>query len=259
MVDIELLSRLYFANGYDVPYKLKNGKEILIKPILVKDYEIYNYCKNILDINKNEINDINIIQMSYLEFLIEIIFKENAEYINHLCNIIRLCLDEQYLSFGYGQNNKLNLFICNEDKTIKHSITSKEFDDIKKIILYQNDCHYNDRYVSPDVRQAYEEYCRLKYKDVNAPSLEKMKAFVIGKNGYKLEDVNNMTYRMFYLVYHSCVDSEIYIGSKIIQGSYKYDVKQDVLHPQYEKEKDPITEMFSDAEAFENKIQQING
>lgn len=257
MVDIKTLEILYFSNGYSVPYKLKSGEEIEIKPILVKDFEIYNYAKKILEINKNEINDLNIIQMSYLDFLISIVLRDKGK-INELCTLINLCFGEEYIYFGM-KDGKSYLNICDENKNIKFTITSKDFDDIKKIILYQNDYNYNDRYISQDVRKEYEEYCKLKYKEISSPSLEKMKAFVIGKNGYKLEEINNMTYRMFYLVYHSCVDSEIYIGSKIIQGSYKYDVKKEIMHPQFEKEKDPILEMFSDADAFKNKIQQVNG
>lgn len=258
MVNIETLEQQYFANGYDVPYELKKGGTIFIKPILVKDYPIYEYCKDILDIRKNEINDIQIIQMTYLDFILKCLILNEEKYMFKLIQIMKLCLGEELISFD-EDNGKLCLLICNKDETIRQVITSKEFDDIRKIILNQNDCNYDDRYISPDVREAYEEYCQLKYKNINSPSLEKMKAFVMCKSGFNLEQINNMQYRMFNLVYHSGVDSEIYIGQKIIQGSYKYDVKVDITHPQFEKPSDPITEMFSDAESFERKVQQVNG
>ena len=50
----------YFANGLDVPYKLRKGENLSIKPILVKDFLRYDYAKEILLISKNEINDIKI-------------------------------------------------------------------------------------------------------------------------------------------------------------------------------------------------------
>ena len=36
-----------------------------------------------------------------------------------------------------------------------------------------------------------------------------------------------------------------YIGQKIIQGSFKYDVKQDIIHPLYELKRDFVAEAFS--------------
>lgn len=257
MLDIKVLEMAYFCNGYNVPYTLKNGGDILIKPILVKDYNVYEWAKQILQINKNEINDIEIIQMSYLDFLIEKIFSKSEECTQQLQQIINLCLDEQYIAFQKSKGKNC-ICICDENSNVKKIINSKEFDEISKIILNQNDFNYDDRELSKDVKEAYEEYCKLKYSDIGSPSLEKMKAFVTSKTGLKLNEINEMVYRYFSLVYHSAVDSEIYIGEKIIQGSYKYKVDKNIMHPQYEKKKDPIAEMFSDASAFENKIQQMN-
>ena len=45
MVDYELLRINYFQNDYPCPYTLKNGGTILIHPILVKDYSLYEYYK----------------------------------------------------------------------------------------------------------------------------------------------------------------------------------------------------------------------
>ena len=70
-VNIELLDLMYFQNSYNVPYRLKKGGDIEIKPILVKDYPLYEWSMSVLNIKKNEINDIEIIQMSYLDFLVK--------------------------------------------------------------------------------------------------------------------------------------------------------------------------------------------
>ena len=42
-------------------YMLLYNIEILIYPILVKDYESYEECKSILEIDKRSIDDVNII------------------------------------------------------------------------------------------------------------------------------------------------------------------------------------------------------
>jgi len=54
-----------------------------------------------------------------------------------------------------------------------------------------------------------------------------------------------MTYRYFNMIYKAGIDEDIYIGQKIIQGSEKYEVKEDVRHPLFEKDKDVLEEVFS--------------
>jgi hypothetical protein len=43
----------------------------------------------------------------------------------------------------------------------------------------------------------------------------------------------------------------------MVQCSYKYDVKEDVKHPLFEKKKDPYAEIFEDTSVLSNK--GING
>ena len=63
VVNLDDLELKYFCNGYDVPYNLRNGSVLNIKPILVKDYPYYEVAKSILEITKNETGDIEIIKM----------------------------------------------------------------------------------------------------------------------------------------------------------------------------------------------------
>ena len=65
--------------------------------------------------------------------------------------------------------------------------------------------------------------------------------------------MNELPYREFELIYDACKDSEIYIGQKIIQGSYKYDVKEDIKHPLFEPKKDPYEELFTDTSTLVSK------
>ena len=55
---------LYFFNGDPVPFDLDDC-EITIHPIKVKDAPRYERAKAIFSLNKNEINDIEILQMNY--------------------------------------------------------------------------------------------------------------------------------------------------------------------------------------------------
>ena len=81
LVDIDNLQLNYFINEYAVPYELKKGAEIFIYPIKVKDFPIYANCKELLEIDKNTINDIDVIQMNYLE-MTEDMFESTEDYQN---------------------------------------------------------------------------------------------------------------------------------------------------------------------------------
>ena len=251
VVDLKDLELRYFCNGYDVPYEVKNGGVLNIKPILVKDYPYYEMSKNLLNINKNEINDIKVIQMSYLEFIFNLI-DVDITYNNSLIEICRLCLGYEKIAIG-NHNNKKCLLLCDEKNTVKYIITSKEFDDIIKIILNQNDANYDNRYVNPEVRELMIEYYKVRHNDIRTPSLEEKKAYVVSKTGMEINRINNMSYRLFDLVYNSCVNSEIYFAQKMVQCSYKYEVKGDVKHPLFEPKKDPYAEIFEDAGILKEK------
>ena len=173
MVDLDVLELNYFVNMSNVPYELKKGGMIYIKPVLLKDYLRYNWAKEILTISKNEINDIEVIQMSYLEFLIKKIFVMDKDSEDKVRWIIKLCLNEDYVAIGDNC-----LIVCDKDGTIKYVISSKEFDDISKIIQAQNDPNYDDRYVSPEVKELMQDYYKTKYSNITSPTLEKKKAFV---------------------------------------------------------------------------------
>ena len=255
VVDLKDLELKYFCNGYDVPYEIKNGGVLNIKPILVKDYPIYEIAKGILEINKNEINDINVIKMSYLEFLFNLI-NVNTTYNNGLIEICRLSFGYEKIAIGI-HNNKKCLLLCDEDNVVKYIIMPKEFDDIIKIILNQNNANYDNRYVSPEVRELMEEYYKVKYNNIRTPSLEEKKAYVISKTGDNLSQINDMPYRLFDLIYNSCINSEIYFAQKMVQCSYKYEVKEDVKHPLFEPKKDPYAEIFEDTSVLKEK--GING
>lgn len=256
MVDIEQLTELYFSTDEPVPYKLKCGVEILIHPVKVKDWAIFCSNLGILNIEKNETNDINIIKMSYLEFLANNI-EQNSTILYNLCVIAKYSLHEDIISIE-EDNGKKYLAILNEDTTVKYFITSKEFDDIRKIILFQNIYDYDDRYISPDVRELYDEYIKAK-SDPNQedPTLERKKVFVMSKTKNSIKEINEMSYRMFYQLYLTNVEIDLYYARKMVQTSQKYDVKEDVVYPIFMKKKDKYDGFFLSGNSVENKLGKI--
>lgn len=255
MVDIKQLETLYFQINKPVPYNLKCGKEILIHPILVEHWAVFEASLPILRIEKNDINDIKIIQMSYLEFIYHIIENSDKDdkYGMMLANILSGSLKTEKVGLD-KIDDKINIISIDGE----YNITSAEFEDIKKIILYQNIIDYDDRYMSADVRKAVQDYHNIKYKDISSPTLEKKKIFIMSKNGTTEERINKMYYRTFSQIFKTLVDNDIYFANKMMETSPKYEIKDKIVHPMFAKDIDKLDEAFTSKEGLENKIQGAN-
>ena len=98
-----------------------------------------------------------------------------------------------------------------------------------------------------------EDYQRMNNKgEYSSPNLEQVKSYVMSKTSYKLNEINEMLYRQFDLIFQSCLNSENYIADKIIQGSYKYD-STNVIHPLFRKKEDPFAQIFEDVSVLSSK------
>lgn len=274
MVDIDRLELMYFQNDEPIPYYLKNsvdengnmstdGYKLLIKPIKVKDWSIFNNCIDILMHELQDYNSVEIIQMSYLEFIINILLdKVSDEQISEnafkLSTILSMALGIYEARKGMFRN-KPCLTLHNENGDVVSLITPKEFNELKKIILFQNIINYDDRYLSPEIKKEIEEYEKIKYSNENIvnPTLEKQKVFVISKTGISMKDINDMTYRTFTQVYNYNVNVDLYFAQKILQASQKYDMKEDAIHPLFKKEEDRLKSAFVSKSEFEGKMKNV--
>ncbi len=263
MVNLESLANLYFCNGEDVPYELKQGGIIYIKPAIMKDYTIYQWACQVVQLLKNETNDFKVIQMSYLQYLVEVVFPQDEEvkdnkdlyqaYKDRFVYLMKICLGAERLAILPNEKGKWQIVLCNNEDKVQYIITAKEFDDIVFIILNQNDPKHDNRYIDPDARKAMQDYYDIKYRGVTSPTLEKRKAFVCSKLSKTFKELSTMTIREFELIYHACIDSEIYLATKVTEASYKYEVKEPTKHPLFEPEKDAFEEVFSNTDALQNK------
>jgi len=263
VVDIKQLELLYFSNDEPVIYKLKNERSkdyiITIKPIKVIDWAIFENCIDVFVQEKQDYNDINILSMSYLDFIYKVLIpstkKEDGTSINgiKLAKVLELSLGMTDIKTG-TYKGKSCLVLC--DSIV---ITSKEFEDIRKIILFQNIEDYDDRYVSPDVKQLYHDYLKTINANTVNPSLERKKTFVISKTGIMMSEINKMSYRIFNQIYVGAVEIDIYYANKIIQASQKYDVKEDINYPLFTEKKDKYANIFVSKGSVEHKLGKING
>ena len=203
-VNIPLLKKMFFYFDEPVPYQLSAKTKILIYPILVKDSEIFLACKDILEIDKNSIADVNIIQMSYLQFLAENVLQQE-ENVYKFLKILSLCLNINHPVFLKDLKFKILLKDTGSDVII----TPQQFDDIKRIILYQNLINYDDEYINPELNKKLQEEIYLKNKNIEMPTLERQMAIISAHSGILKKDQLNMSFRSF-----TCLFNEIYEESE---------------------------------------------
>ena len=264
MVDIKFLTKKYFSKGKPCPYKLKSGIEILIYPILVEDYEDYEDSLSVIQMDKNNVGIPEVISMSQLEYL-NYVFSDNTglgeQQLQMFKQIFSLCLKEDYVAITQDKNGKYIVVVAEnvvdngkEEFVLKYTISNKEYLDIVKIILYQNDLDYNDEYVNPDVMKEYNEYMQLKFKGLRQPTLEERKVFVLARYKCSIEEVNKMTKRLFDMLYSEYIGIEQYFVDVMYKTSEKFDIKENIQYPLFKPKEDRFKDLFMSTDTLNNKL-----
>ena len=246
-VDIELLKLAYFALDEPVPYKLKTGQEILIKPIMVKDSMLFMASVDVLKIDKNSLGSVEAIQASYLKFLQKMIFPSNNIMVQKFLNILDLCLE---LKGIYLCNDEMErTFIQTESGIV---ISAKEFDDIAKIILYQNLPDYDDKYINPDIKKSMQEVDRLKNKDYESPDFERQMGIIESHTGILKEQLLKKTWRSFQILFREvCGEIEFYTTRP---AAIAVGAGDKVDHYIFKKRKDKFDGYFVDMNKFSHEV-----
>ena len=204
-IDVDLLAKTYFWFDKPVPYKLAEDKTILISPIIVEKAERFLSWIDLISIDKNSLADPKFISMSYLEFIIfTFVFNQDKalaeEAVRKLTSIFLVCLGwDKPMQIIFNERQKPML------KLDDMVITAKHFEDIRRIILYQNLLDFDDSYVNPEIKQAMDETDAVKNKDIDPPNLERRMAIITAHTGISKEQQMNMTYRS-----HTALFKEVY-------------------------------------------------
>lgn len=196
-LDLDNIKRTYFFIDKPVPYELKDGNTIEIKPIRLIDSEFFLSSADVLSINKNSLNSVDIIQMSYLKFLFMVAFFDKNN-IHRLVNILMLSCGIKLPKAAL--DGKQHAILIDEATGIK--ITEKEFDDIKTIILHQNFINYDEDYVDPYLKRAMERQDNLAMKKFEPISLERKIAIISAHTGITKQEQLEMTYRSHSMLFN---------------------------------------------------------
>ena len=262
MVDIEYLSRKYFAKDKPVEYTLQNQTKLMIYPILVDDWDVFEDNSNILMYDKNSSNEIEIIQMSYLQFLTDVIFYQVENSMVQLDTILKLCLHiEKEIGMAVNEKGKPIIIVdCEIDGDVINGgifISSMDFDNIKRIILYQNLFGYDDEYINPEIKQSIEDYQKLTNGDLEPIPLEDKITFVENKSGLLKEQILKLTYRDLSKRFDMLVEEieNVMLRTAELSGNVTFKQK---IEPMFRKtKKSKYEDMFTDKSSFDNKVGSV--
>ena len=214
-VDIKFYQEAFFPFDKPIPYELKCGTTLNIKPITLSDSVLFVTSCNILNIDKNSTPDPEVISMSYLKFLAKRVLPYDELAKQQLVNICILCLDFSIPYVIMDDNDKP--LLCNidkEGKEILFTITQKEFDDVRKIIMYQNILNFDDSYINPELKERMDEVDELRMKNFEPPSLERRMAIITSHCGISKTEQCEMTFRSHSLLFEEVSNEVEYMCTK---------------------------------------------
>lgn len=249
-IDIDVLEKGYFYFDKPVPYKLSDTTYVDITPISVYDSEVFLSSCDILQIDKNALNSVEIIQMSYLDFLLKVMLPTDKSglLLDKLSNIFRLCLGMKTWKLKVKEKQKLSI-VAPDDS---FEITGKQFDDIKRIILYQNVPHYDDTYIDPDLKKMMGEVDRLKSQGISTPNLERRMAIITAHCGINKQTLMQYTMRSLQLLFEECAGEVEFTTLRPIM-LYVGKAKE-LEHWIYKKKKDRLDGYVTSVESYNKSM-----
>lgn len=262
---------------YDNPVEYEGLKVYAIR---VKDWLRFISAYDILAIDKTQISDIEIIQMSYLQYMMQLIIADDRCK-DMFLTILDLCFHVRYDDAFYNKDfdknevlsfldedtgataiyiNGYNMYFFIENKyrvsiyIDGHLINATQFNDIIKIIQFQNFYDFDDTVLSDDVRKVIEQYYAIKNKGKKMPSLDTKIISVMAKLSYTKNEIKEMDYRTFNKIFAMMLEDEDYNISHLykVQGA---DIN--IEHWVYKEDKPKYSEVFSSADEFRRKIESI--
>jgi hypothetical protein len=182
---------------YDLPIPYGN---IELYPITVKDYVLFNAYASCLSLDKNSIPDAKIIAMTYLEYIYY--SAKDKPYLLWFDRVLSLSIknddsfekiEESIKRYDYDEKGK-PFFIIRGEK-----YTSKDFDEIRKIICQQNLIELPDTSISKEVRDSLEKAREYKNK-ISGSKPASFEDDIVALSiitGWSLEYVYSMSIRKF--------------------------------------------------------------
>lgn len=183
---------------YDVPIKYKS---LTIYPVKMIDYFDFFSCVGCLLIDKNSTPDPRIISMSYFDFIkysYDEFSKQGVHFppIHELDFLLRICLhldrSATVSPIEYGTYKGKNVFRIDSE-----IFYSSDFDEIRTIILEQNDIEIPDYTIKKEIRDELDLAKEMKSSGVKSCDIEEQMICLSIDMGWMLETIYDMTFRKY--------------------------------------------------------------
>lgn len=265
-LDMKFLMQKYIEFDKPIPFK---DNRLLIQPVLLDESLEFIQCVDVLNIDKDTHGTIEMIQMPYLTFLYSLIGEEDEMCIGSKLNIImKLCVqivghefNDMYIKSGVNEKGKDLIIFSNNDggqpQESDVQLTTREFDELRKIILYQNIPNFSDKYVDPDLKQAFEDYYSYKNKNLKPPTFDKQIAIVQSVTGMNKKEILCMTYRYFKILFETCVEKIDYQINKSAEMSGQIEFKNPIEHWVYKTNKSMYADAFQDVNSYKESMKSV--
>lgn len=235
---------------FDLPIEIHG---LALHPVKLKDYIDFMLSLHVLRLNKNEMNPLYI-SMTYLDFLVTMLQdKEGMGFIYKImlfkCFSLAVNNPDLMITYGVDENDKSYIKIGD---VILHT---KEFDEIRELILFQNLPNYKEQNIrDSDLRKDLEEYEKLMNKDKKWASLEKQIISVQLGTSLPLKYIYEMSIRKFILTLELTDKKLHYVIYKTASMSGMVKFEKDIDHYMIERS-NGIEDKVVEANTFINKIQ----
>jgi hypothetical protein len=164
--------------------------------------------------------------------------------------MICLKLDYDDIKIYKTKDKKLKLYI----KGIE--VKKKDFDQIRRIVCYQNMPSYDDTYIDPELEQALKEADELRNKEnQGTTTLERQMIIVSKEYGYKLNELYDITIRKFVKMLEVADSILHYKVYRTGECSGMVSFKEPLAHYMYEKDK--RFDSLINYDSFKDKFKQV--
>lgn len=237
---------------YDLPVEYK---ELKIYPVKMIDYLDFHLFASCLLLDKNSVPDIEVISMTYLDYLYSL---KDAPYLFFFDRLLKLVLDipeeEQDSYISYFQKGKKSIFSINGVE-----YDSNDFEEIRNIICEQNCIEKIDETIQKELREemrSAQEY-RMKQNGNKMCSLEEQMVCVLISSSLKLHDIYELTIRKFSKILQRIDNKlhyQIYLSASM-SGMVEIKDKSALKHWMSDfNKKDKFEDVKVSKEEIENKI-----
>ena len=179
-------------------------KGIKIYHFLMSDYNLFEDLISVLLFNKNSLGEVEIIKMSYLKFILYVLpsvvnekgGKTYPNIVKKTEQLLNYIFKDQTYQLTIDEKGKLFLNVTTADGVV--SLSERDFDKLKNLILEQNAIPTIDSKLHPDLQKELEE---------NMKFLAKMQG---GKEGTIEEQVISYKCKMQFESYKPIKEMTIY-------------------------------------------------